>query len=74
MTKRVIVALDNKNLSEITNLVKKIKSHVFGFKIGKEFFYSDGIAGYKKIYKHANNIFLDFKISLSERVILGTSG
>ena len=57
MTKRVIVALDNKNLSEITNLVKKIKSHAFGFKIGKEFFYNYGIEGYKKIYKLSNNIF-----------------
>ena len=62
MTKRVIVALDNKNLSEITNLVKKIKSHVYGFKIGKEFFYNYGIEGYKKIYKFSNNIFLDLKL------------
>ena len=62
MTKRVIVALDNKNLSEITSLVKKIKSHVFGFKIGKEFFYNYGIEGYKKIYKLSNNIFLDLKL------------
>ena len=62
MTKRIIVALDNKNLSEITNLVKKIKSHVFGFKIGKEFFYNYGIEGYKKIYKISNNIFLDLKL------------
>ena len=62
MTKKVIIALDNKNLSEITNLVKKTKSHAFGFKIGKEFFYSYGIAGYKKIYKHSNNIFLDLKL------------
>ena len=62
MTKRVIVALDNKNLSEITNLVKKTKSHAFGFKIGKEFFYNYGIEGYKKIYKLSNNIFLDLKL------------
>ena len=62
MTKRVIVALDNKNLSEITNLVKKTKPHVFGFKIGKEFFYNYGIDGYKKIYKLSNNIFLDLKL------------
>ena len=62
MTKRVIVALDNKNLSETTNLVKKIKSHVYGFKIGKEFFYNYGIEGYKKIYKLSNNIFLDLKL------------
>ena len=62
MTKRVIVALDNKNLSQIIALVQKIKSHVFGFKIGKEFFYNYGIEGYKKIYKLSNNIFLDLKL------------
>ena len=62
MTKRVIVALDNKNLNQIITLVKKIKSHAFGFKIGKEFFYNYGIEGYKKIYKLSNNIFLDLKL------------
>ena len=62
MTKRVIVALDNKNLTQNIALVKKIKSHVFGFKIGKEFFYKYGIEGYKKVYKISNNIFLDLKL------------
>jgi len=62
MTKRVIVALDNKNLSQIIALVKKIRSHVYGFKIGKEFFYNYGIEGYKKNYKLSNNIFLDLKL------------
>ena len=62
MTKKVIIALDNKNLSEITNLVKKTKSHAFGFKIGKEFFYNYGIEGYKKVFKLSNNIFLDLKL------------
>ena len=62
MTKKIIIALDNKNLSEIINLVKKTKSHAFGFKIGKEFFYNYGLEGYKKIYKLSNNIFLDLKL------------
>ena len=50
MTKRVIVALDNKNLTQIVALVKKIKSHAFGFKIGKEFFYNYGIEGLSLIH------------------------
>ena len=62
MTNKIIIALDNKNLSEITSLVKKTKSEAFGFKIGKEFFYNYGIEGYKKIYKLSNNIFLDLKL------------
>ena len=62
MTNKVIVALDNKNLKEIINIVKKIKSEVFGFKIGKEFFYNYGIEGYKKIFKLSPKIFLDLKL------------
>ena len=62
MKKKVIVALDNQNLKQIISLVKKIKSEVYGFKIGKEFFYNYGIEGYKKIYELSPNIFLDLKL------------
>ena len=62
MTNKVIVALDNKNLKEIIAIVKKTKSEVFGFKIGKEFFYNYGIEGYKKIFKLSPKIFLDLKL------------
>ena len=62
MTNKVIVALDNKNLRQIVSIVKKTKSEAYGFKIGKEFFYSYGIEGYKKIYKLSPNIFLDLKL------------
>ncbi len=62
MTNKVIVALDNKNLKEIIDIVKKTKSEAFGFKIGKEFFYNYGIEGYKKIFKLSPNIFLDLKL------------
>ena len=62
MTNKVIVALDNKNLKEIITIVKKTKSEVFGFKIGKEFFYNYGIEGYKKIFKLSPKIFLDLKL------------
>ena len=62
MKNKVIVALDNKNLRQIVSIVKKTKSEAYGFKIGKEFFYSYGIEGYKKIYKISPNIFLDLKL------------
>ena len=62
MTKKIIVALDNKNLKQIVTLVKKTKSEAFGFKIGKEFFYNYGIEGYKRIYSLSRNIFLDLKL------------
>ena len=60
MTKKVIIALDNKNLSEITNLVKKTKSHAFGFKIGKEFFYNYGISSQSGVSIHTVVFLVNF--------------
>lgn len=62
MNKRVIVAIDLDNLNKSIKLVKKLKSEVFAFKIGHEFFYNFGIEGYKKIYKICPRIFLDLKL------------
>ena len=59
---KVIVALDNINLPESEKLIKKIKKHIFGVKIGYEFFLNFGISGYQKIKKHKINIFLDLKM------------
>ena len=59
---KVIVALDTKNLPESEKLIKRIKKHIFGVKIGYEFFLNFGISGYQKIKKHKINIFLDLKM------------
>ena len=37
--KKIIVALDSNNFHDLKNLVNEIKSHVFAFKIGYEFFF-----------------------------------
>ncbi len=60
--KKIIVALDNNNLNEILGIVKNLKSEVYAFKIGYEFFLNFGLDGYKKIAKISNNIFLDLKL------------
>ena len=39
-TKRVIVALDSDNLKNTLKIAKKIKSEVYAFKIGYEFFFN----------------------------------
>ena len=62
MNSKIIVAIDLNNLNKALKLVKKLKDHVFAFKIGHEFFYNFGHEGYKKIYKICPNIFLDLKI------------
>ena len=37
--KKVIVALDSSNFTEIVNLIDTIKEYIFGVKIGYEFFF-----------------------------------
>ena len=60
--KKIIVALDSNNFYELKNLVNEIKSHVFAFKIGYEFFLNFGLDGYKFIQNKNVNIFLDLKL------------
>ena len=60
--KKIIVALDSNNFDKTLNLVKKINKHVFGFKVGYEFFYTFGITGYEKIRSICPRIFLDLKL------------
>ena len=60
--KKIIVALDNKNITKTVNLVKVLKKDVFAFKIGYQFFYNFGLEGYKKVYSICPKIFLDLKL------------
>ena len=60
--KKIIVALDSNNFHDLKNIVDEIKSHVFAFKIGYEFFLNFGLDGYKFIQNKNVNIFLDLKL------------
>jgi len=62
LSKKIIVALDNNNFSEIEKLVKSLKKDVYAFKIGYQFFFNFGLIGYKKIYSICPKIFLDLKL------------
>ena len=62
MNKKIIVALDLGNINKAIKVVKELKKEAYAFKIGHEFFYNFGIAGYKKIYKICPRIFLDLKL------------
>ena len=61
-SKKIIVALDSKNLTHIIKLVKILKKDVYAFKIGYQFFFNFGLDGYKKIYSICPKIFLDLKL------------
>ncbi len=62
ISKKIIVALDSNNLNRSLELVKKLKKDVYAFKIGYQFFFNFGLAGYKKIYTIYPKIFLDLKL------------
>ena len=51
LDKKVIVALDSSDFTGTEKLVDTIKKHVFGVKIGYEFFFNFGLIGYKKFKK-----------------------
>ena len=61
-SKKIIVALDSNNFTEIEKLVKSLKKDVYAFKIGYQFFFNFGLIGYKKIYSICPKIFLDLKL------------
>ncbi len=61
-SKKIIVALDSKDLTKTIKLVKTLKNEAYAFKIGYQFFYNFGIEGYRKIYRICPKIFLDLKL------------
>ncbi len=61
-SKKVIVALDSKDLIKTIKLVRILKKDVYAFKIGYEFFYNFGLEGYKRVYSICPKIFLDLKL------------
>ena len=61
-SKKIIIALDSNNFSEIEQLVKSLKKDVYAFKIGYQFFFNFGLIGYKRIFSICPKIFLDLKL------------
>jgi len=62
MNKKIIVALDGNNFSKIKKIVLSLKNEVYAYKVGYEFFFNFGIAGYNKIQEIYPKIFLDLKL------------
>lgn len=58
----IYCALDMTDTSEALSLAQKIAPHVGGLKIGMEFFYSQGRAGYQQLADLGLPIFLDLKL------------
>ena len=58
----ICVALDTPDLDHAITLVRSLKPHAGFMKIGMEFFYAHGAAGYEKVAGTGLPIFLDLKL------------
>lgn len=62
MSNPIYVAIDTPLLDEALELVRKIKAHVGGVKLGLEFFCANGHHGVHEVQKLGLPIFLDLKL------------
>ncbi|MHA1597905.1 MAG: orotidine 5'-phosphate decarboxylase / HUMPS family protein, partial [Alphaproteobacteria bacterium] len=60
-SERTFVALDTTDLEAATGLAVRLKGHVGGIKLGKEFFTALGPQGVEKITATGMPVFLDLK-------------
>ncbi|HYN00238.1 MAG TPA: orotidine-5'-phosphate decarboxylase [Aestuariivirgaceae bacterium] len=58
----IAVAIDTSDLDEAERLAGALKGHVGCLKLGLEFFYARGRAGYERLARHGLPIFLDLKL------------
>ena len=58
----ICVALDTPDLEKAVSLARVLKPHVGWAKIGMEFFYAHGIAGYARVAETGLPVFLDLKL------------
>ncbi len=62
MPNPICVAIDTPDLSRALSLVKALRTHVGYVKIGMEFFYANGAAGYAAVAEAGIPVFLDLKL------------
>ena len=58
----ICVALDTPDIAKAVTLARGLKPHAGYVKLGMEFFYSNGRAGYEAVAKEGVPIFLDLKL------------
>jgi orotidine-5'-phosphate decarboxylase len=62
MTHPICVALDTPDVTRARDLARLLKGHVGYLKIGMEFFYANGVAGYETVASEGLPVFLDLKL------------
>ena len=58
---RILVSIDTGDLEVAVSLATRLKNHVGGFKLGKEFFTANGPEGVRRVASENEHIFLDLK-------------
>lgn len=58
----ICVAIDTPNIARACEMARALKSHAGTIKIGMEFFYAHGTAGYEAVAAEGLPIFLDLKL------------
>ena len=58
----ICVAIDTPDLERASFLAHSLKGHVGYLKVGMEFYYAHGQAGYMEMARHGVPIFLDLKL------------
>ncbi len=58
----IFLPLDTSDIEQAASLARQLKDYVGGVKIGLEFFYANGRAGYEKIAATGVPVFLDLKL------------
>jgi len=62
MSAEIYCAIDTNELARAKTLAAQLTGLVGGFKIGMEYFYAHGAAGYQALADHAVPVFLDLKL------------
>ena len=58
----ICLALDTPDVGRARELARSLRHHVGYMKIGMEFFYANGVAGYEAVASEGLPIFLDLKL------------
>jgi orotidine-5'-phosphate decarboxylase len=62
MTNPICLALDTPDVTRARDLARMLKGHIGYLKVGMEFFYAHGAAGYDAVAEEGVPIFLDLKL------------
>lgn len=62
MTNPIFCAVDTTDLARAQELAGKLKGHIYGLKLGLEFFMARGADGYQKMASFGMPLFLDVKL------------